>query len=252
MRKLFAVVACLGLFAAVANADSFHFYFSTYGAGFTDAMGTDPVPTQVPDEYVGGYNPTVVEGETVYVWVYMGDSASSINGLAMTFDKDGAMPLNPPLMLVPSQLFAFAPFAVTRWHADSDFDPIPDGLWNGIALGGATGIGPANLNDPSHITGIAFNLHYLVGEITVGEVCDVWMGTGPGVSESSDTHPYDVYYGFTEGPPGPPFPPPPGIPDGPVDGYAVDQFTLYPDLHVIPEPASLLLLGLGVLALRRR
>lgn len=233
MRKVLAGMFCLSLLAVAANAAPIQFYFSTQGT-----VGG------VPAEYAAGTTPTVETGETVYLW-----AASTYpdvwNGVGMQFGSNSpTFDVTSGVMYNPTQKGWG-----TRWEAGSDFDPVPDDL---ITLVGVTTKGLGAYGDPlqyeADLGGGVFVEHTLVGELDfsafdgLSNIVEVYLeASGQGITLQGGTTQEEVYFGFG---------------DGPIVNSA-DQGTrsALPDLYLhsdVPEPASLLLLGLAGFVLRRR
>jgi len=216
--KRFLAVACLGLFAVAANANTIEFYFSP----------TNSV-TGVPSEYTNNVNPSVNPGEKVFLW-----SAHTLgdvwNGVAIMWDqKPGAGVAYNPSFGTPKKF---------RWETSSDFDPTDDGAINLVAIQ-ALGIGGDDRDPLIYIDEPKNTWHSLVAELVFNTPGDVFLVMeGGGITRQGGTTQEDVYFGRGD----------PSIKNSAPRGTK----TRDKDLTVLPEPASLLLLSLAGLALRRR
>ena len=239
MKKLVALV-CLGLFATIANAgimddNGIQFYFSLQGNA-----------ASVPAEYTAGTNLTVNNGQTVYLW-----SANIYpdvwNGVGMKFDADCAnFTVDSGVMYNPftTGKGAWGP----RWETGADFDPT-DAEYK-VTLVAVTAPGIGDYGDFSkagmaigEYVGDTYVWHTLLGEIAFSSDvvgCGVYMeASGGGMTKSGGTTREHMYFGFGDG--------------WIYNNSGNDTRTTGADLFLgVPEPASLLLLGLAGLALRRR
>lgn len=253
MRNILAVVLCLGLFATAANAQDsmLHLYFSTTGPG-----------SVVPPEYADEVNPVVQCDGTcpecdpcvLYLWAYV-ETGDLWNGLALRnlgFCEDGS----PCGDAIGGELYngTFPGGYGQRWEMpESDLDPVGDNYIFGFAVQApAFGLGHVLEGAGDYHIG----QHYLVAqyEFNCGECCNIdedgdgyaccsiFLGPGlGGISRSgSDPGDCDVYFGWG---------------DAPLPDNANTAHSELPDAYCccyIPEPASMLLLGLAGLFLRRR
>jgi len=218
----------LGLFAAVANANSIHFYFST-------SNDTGSVPT----EWVTQTNPVVNSGDTVYLWATT-NYPDIWNGVGMQFGSDDAgFAVDAGVMYNN-----FTKGWGQRWEDSSDFDPT--GADTVITLVGVTTKGLGAYGDPDgyeeNVGGGNYLEHNLVGEIafstTSGLGAIFLEASGGGIPMQGGTTQEDVYFGFGD--------------DAIKNNSAKGTRTAVADLTFVPEPASLLLLSFAGLLLRRR
>ena len=223
MRKISAVLVCLLLGAVFANAQGhkIEIYFSKSNT------------LTVPEEYTKNINPTVDVGEKVWVWgtITQGDIWNGINMQWSHTVGSGSM-YNP----------SFGTPKKYRWQTSSDFDPVgAPGGGNSVNLVAVDALGlggddrdPLQYLDPGGVL-----WHFLVGEMAFSEPGDVFFEAGGGgITLKGGTTREEVYFGR-----GDPF-----IYNNAPKGTR----TTLKDLTVIPEPASLLLVGLAGLFLRRR
>lgn len=240
--------AILGFAAAAAVAlaqptgHDIHFYFSLQPP---PALGG---PNQVPPEYVSGTNPVMMPGQTAYLWAFIidPDPASGMwdvwNGMNLMLSRPAVGAAYNPSM----------GGALTRWESGCDFtwedDPQNDILLAAVHTWGlgneyeftmfqnAPGLGKYFAGGPTQPT-----LHWAVAPVIIDEYSPVYLGIGPGgIARRGGVEYGDrVAVGFT----------PEGQPDYVPYG---EPWSVYPDLYVIPEPATLLLLALSILPLRRR
>ena len=222
MRNVIAAVVCLVLVAGVASANDIHLYFSTQGDN-----------SAVPAEFTTGVNPgPVAAGDLIYLWANIDPAGDIWNGLSLDLTVGNAVVSSP----------AYNPGSGpnTRWNPGSDLEFGGDNHMFGVSV---TELGLGNVLEPMIAPGYNVGTHWLIAEVqfdalngneflAVGAEGIARMGGGPGLD--------DVYFGFDLA----------GAPDGPIPNNAFGQTSVYPD--IIPEPASLLLLGLAGLALRRR
>ena len=237
MRKIIAVVLCLSAFAMVASATAnrIEFYFSK-----NNQLGS------IPTEYTGGTVPTINIGETAYLWAYVQGTAARWSAVAVIF--------NGPAI---TNGFAYDPITT-----DPDSGDVVWRRWNdggiknavgnylnlvGVPVSPVTGLGDATQD--TLCTGTT--RHFLIGEMQFGSAGSVFLNVGTGfiIKVGTSNPPTDdIYFGFGTG----------GkehiVKAGGALAYGSDvgASTATADLFVVPEPASLLLIGLAGLALRRR
>jgi hypothetical protein len=217
MKNIVAAVVCLVLFATVANASDIRFYQSA-----TNAV------TGVPAEYLTSTDLVVNPPGVSYLWAavrWVNEDPGDDVWIAILFNfspaPDAGVMYNPSFC------------GSKRWETASDFNPTGDG---NIGLVAVTTQGLGSLGDPKFYYDVPNAMkHYLVGELTyntpvggVGAYLGAVARRGP--IPGQDT----VCFGF-------------GHPGWPSNGPGGNVY-----FSVIPEPASMLLLGLAGLALRRR
>lgn len=226
MSKIVVGMGCVGLLAGLGFAqdagtytNDLHLYFSYQSDN-----------SKIPPEYVAGVNP-IYTGDPVYLWAHVGPG-DIWNGLSLDLTVNDAVS--------PSPLYNPGTPPHIRWNYGSDLDFGGDNHVFGVAV---TEWGLGNPFEPLTAPEYSIGMHWRVGEVSFDEFGGVEylavgaegiarMGGGPGLD--------DVYFGFDAA----------GAPDGPIPNNAFGQTSVDPD--IIPEPASLLLLGLAGLALRRR
>jgi len=227
MKKLVAAVMCLGLVVTAANAThEIEFYFSTQG----DVSG-------IPAEYAAETTLSVDNSATVYLW------ARTIwpdvwTGVGMQFGSDCAdFTVTSGVMYNDTSKGGYQ-----RWENGADLDPT-DPLMK-ITLVAVTKAGLAGFGDPLAVTEGAPDYHYhsLVGEIAFSSSelnCPVYLeASGAGITVAGGTTQENVFFGFGDAPV--------------VNSAPGGTRSALPDLFIVPEPASFMLLGLASLLLRRR
>jgi len=255
MRKIIAVVLCLSAFAMVANAavNRIEFYFSA-----TDSLAG------IPAEYTAKTIPTVALNQKAYLWAYV--QSSSIQWSAVSVKFAGPA-VTAGVMYEP---VTWSPDDPTvsywrRWNVGTDVIPVGDNQVEMVGVpggGGVTGLGknfsPGDPPDGDYLTpgapgGAGTTRHFLIGEVSYANAGAVNLQVGDGfiIKIGTSKPPTDdIYFGFG-----------PNSTDkehivlaGGALAYGSDvgAGTATPDLYVVPEPASLLLIGLAGLALRRR
>ena len=253
MRKLLIVLACCGLFAAVANANNLHLFLGT-PQFVGDGAEVDP------DAFVadtGAFESPVVLGDcgtmepiTLGLWGTVDvDFDQGIvdvwNGIAVDFATTGCVEVLDSEMNNQDHNTGFG--TAFRWEDNSDFGDAAGFFLIAVSRFGLGGLLPAG--DPfggsppdaySYWDGM--NLNYWLGNITVqcgeGDEGGLFLCVGDGgiARQGGDVETDLVFF-------------------GPNDGVRGDAFGVCPPLPLavcIPEPASLLLLGLAGLFLRRR
>lgn len=250
MKKLVCALVALGLMVGVASAYNMNVYFST--SNDYSLAGIPPAAS----------NPTVAVGQTVYVWaneVAQGGAWPQWNGVSIAF-KDGVAtpdgsPADPLHPVISSATF-YNPQNVnadkTRWDVGSDFTATGDNEVNLLAVAGPVyGIGtrPIYYQAPYYLgedtMARQYNpgtqtRYYLLGEMVFGSAGSIFMTVGNGgitTTTSAGPHSDQVFFGT-----------------GDAAMWDSDKYirSAVADLTVTPEPASLILLGLAGLALRRR
>lgn len=225
MRKFVVGLMAVALLAGVASAAPIHFYFSHQSS-----------TASVPPEWTTQTNLVSTAGTPVYLWARLTLGERWV-GIGMVYDQD----ITAGMMENPSWGFGGA---TKRWETGSDFDPVgpafvfPSGPPNNhivlvaVAMPGLGG----DANDPGYVVEGGTHLHYRVGWLTPAAL-PMRMGIGlAGIARSGGTAGGDlVFFGFGDA----------GLPNNTFHG-----FSALPD--IVPEPASLMLLGLAALALRRR
>jgi hypothetical protein len=242
MRKVLTIVACLGMMAVVANANDLHIYLGT------------PVDTAAFVADDGGLvHPVVTDpvGEVTYgVWAEVGvDWTSGVvdvwNGIAVDYMATGGVTVVDSLMNNddhnPSPLQT-----AYRWEDSSDFGGTDGFFLVAVTRFGLGGLLPADVGGTppdmyAYTPEIGVSgIKYWLGNITLA--CDapgdLYFGVGSGgiARQGGDVDTDLVYFGSADG----------------MRGDAFGEFASAPMLTCIPEPASLLLLGLAGLVLRRR
>ncbi len=241
MRKVLTIVACLGMMAVVANANDLHIYLGTPvdtaafvadDGGLAHPVVTDPVG-QVT---YGVWAETGVDWDagTWDVWI----------GIAVDYMTTGGVSVVSSVMDNSDHLPGIP--TAYRWEASSDFGGT-DGFFlvavtryglGGMLPGDAGGV-PADMWAYTPEMGVSGFVYWL-GNITLA--CDapgeLYLGVGTGgiARQGGDVDSDLIYFGAADG----------------MRGDAFAQFPTVPLLTCIPEPASLLLLGLAGLVLRRR
>jgi hypothetical protein len=191
----------------------------------------------VPPEYLAGENAAANAGDTLYLWAFV---ETGDRWIAVSLTED-----DPATGQAYNPSWWWSGDAVQRWIDGSDLT-FDDG--DELALvsfkPAALGLGPEELKvgDPDYTaTGVGGN-HYLVGEVTLPDVWDgaYFLGVGGwGMASEGGSPGGDyVYLGFL----------PWGDPELAWIAGAYDIYNMYPDIVLIPEPASLFLWGLVALS----
>ena len=249
MRKLLATCV-VGLFVVGSANGQIRIFFDTEGVGEQEDRGTvDPLSYGNPE----------VDGTAGPVRLYLYGEFLGENDLwlALNFDitADGSATLSDPTMY--NHRNGNGP----RWSSSSGAmngdtasfrsawignpNQFPNGMWNWDEP-----YATARTGNPFNAADNADDKHYrrgwdsqngelgttLLGYIDVdGDDGSLWLTiASPGFGFGGQ---HQIYFGYG---------------DAPIPGFAYGVRTEIADATVVPEPASLMLLGLGVLAVRRR
>ena len=228
MKHLIAVVAIVALVAVPASAQDEKIRL------FLDEVGATGDPTFV--------NPVTTAG-TLYLWAEMVDSPAEVHWNSVSFNILGT----GDVMVTGATMYNTNVFGTDRWQGQTyNGDAFPTAeakdfrnFYVSAGFGvtqqwGRLGFDP----DYRDIGGQEVNL---LGEIQFsGTGGDIFIGVGlGGIVLSGAPAAMPVYMGF-------------GDEDSGLMGDSFDQYSRDADAAIIPEPAGLMLLGLGALALRRR
>ena len=218
MKKAIIALACLGLLAGVANANEIRLYLSE----------SDTAPDMT-------VTPTIMADAapvTLYLWADVTPGDKWI-GISLNVDIDGAGPaLIDDSIIYDRMVMGVLP----SWNPGSDFDFAPD---NYAAVAAVTEQGLGGVLDVPD-----FEDSYIIGELTLDcleeGATDLYLTVGAsgvarqGALPGEDT----IYFGWG---------------DAGVASNEVGVRTALPEAIVcVPEPASLILLSLVGLVLRRR
>ena len=222
MKKALIALVCVGLLAGVASASDIGIFLGdaadAVSEGVTPAFECDDSPV------------------TLYIWADVVDGDKWI-GIAMNVDIEGCATLIDTSAFYDRQVMGVLP----SWNPGSDFSFVGDN-YAAVAAITEQGLGgPLDVPDIDN----GGRGYYLIGELTV-ECCDPCVETAlyltvgaSGIARAGAVPGEDdIYFGWG---------------DDPVASDATGVRTALPEAIVcIPEPASLMLLALVGLALRRR
>jgi hypothetical protein len=226
MKKALIVLVCVGLLAGVANASDIGIFLGESAVEVSDGVTPEFTCDDAP--------------KTLYIWADLVDGDRWI-GISMNVDFDGA----GAVLVETSELYdRYVPPAtplLPSWNPGSDFSFVGDN-YAAVAAITEQGLGGA-LDVPTIDNG--GRGYYLIGELTIDcldpfEATDLYLTVGASGIARAGAVPGedDIYFGFG---------------DDPVASDATGVRTALPEAIIaVPEPASLLLLALVGLALRRR
>ncbi|MBK8913545.1 MAG: PEP-CTERM sorting domain-containing protein [Phycisphaerales bacterium] len=261
MKRFVALAAGLALFVVPANA-ALRLFFSTGGA-FSNSVVNDVgvAAGDMPAANGGPGNPTVGNGTILYLWAQMigPPSSQKWNGVSFDVHVDGGVVADRLMYNYTVVDPDFGDVLYTRWQGVNQGVGVGTADLTGINLAAVTsgeginnGVNAATYDDQSEIGPVnagtaaqrrALPKSVLLGWVQVqatGPVASVFLrvGTG-GISRAGATGAEPVYLGA-------------GDEDAGLRGNSFGSQSPMADATVTPEPASLALLGLAALAMRRR
>ena len=222
MKKTIIALVCVGLLAGAANASDIRIFLGDAA----DAVTPDTTPEFTCDD-----SPV-----TLYIWADVVDGDKWI-GISMNVDIEGCATLIETSEFYDRMILG----ALPSWNPGSDFSFVGD---NYAAVAAITEQGLGGPLDVPDIDAGARG-YYLIGELAV-ECCDpceaaelyLTVGASGIARQGAVPGEDDIYFGWG---------------DDPVASDVAGVRSALPEAIVcIPEPASLMLLALAGLALRRR
>ena len=240
MRKLLAV-ACVGFVATVAFADPvIEFYFSKEAP--SDAT---PYYAPAPAEWTSGTNITAAIDEVVYLWCHTEyqTSANKWNSIGLEFTGDvnaaGADPDGFYIDVPKKPGFGLH----TRWQSGSDVDASDEDIdLIGVTTAAIGTYGPDGRAKFPNPGGSPADFHYCLGGMSWSNLGGKFMSVNSTLVVRSGYTTSTVYFGFDAA----------NQPELGGPGTVVGTTSPTADIVITPEPASLVLLALAGLALRRR
>lgn len=227
MKKLVAAFVCLGLLAGMATAQSnIQLFFSESNTDPGAAAGNPIV------DATGG--PVT---QTLYLWSAFNPATDIWNGLGLFVETTGDVVAD----MGSTYQVSYFSGAFSRWQTSPAQPYNPEWAMGARGLGhNAAAVTSQGLNNPFDAALKTPAGFLLVGEITfTGQNGDIFLGVGDGKITRRDGNPGADTVTFGAG-------------DPPVIANVPGTVSASFDAQFIPEPASLLLLGLAGLALRRR
>ncbi len=223
MKKALIALVCVGLFAGVASASDLGIFLGESATEVSDGV----TPTFTCDD----------APKTLFIWADVKDLDKWI-GISMNVDFQGA----GAELVETSEFYDRMILGVLpSWNPGSDFSFVGDN-YAAVAAITEQGLGgPLDIPDIDN----GGRGYYLIGELTIDcldpfEATDLYLTVGASGIARAGAVPGedDIYFGFG---------------DDPVASDATGVRTALPEAIIaVPEPASLLLLALVGLALRRR